>query len=262
MNGYRVKDILDEMERIAPLSLMQKGDNSGLLVGSAEDKVEKVLAALDITNEVVEEAAQKGADVIISHHPVIYNPLYSLSDKNPACRAAKYGIACLCFHSPLDLTKGGINDIIYDMLKEPFGLSESESFVEDVGGGYGYGLVCRLKSGIEPNNAAKMLKDIFKCNVVRYTRCGRPIEKLAFCSGGAGSMLPDALALGADAYITGDVKHDQMITALNSGATLFDCGHFHTENIVIPYLARRFSEDMPELAFEIAESSVDPCSYA
>ena len=106
-----------------------------------------------------------------------------------------------------------------------------------------------------------MLKDIFKCTVVRFTRGGKPIEKLAFCSGGAGSMLPDALKLGADAYITGDVKHDQMITALNSGVTLFDCGHFHTENIVIPYLAQRFAEDMPELPFEIAECSADPCDY-
>lgn len=262
MNSFTVKDILDEMERIAPLSLMQKGDNSGLLVGSPEDKAEKVLAALDITNEVVEEAAKKDANVIISHHPVIYNPLYSLSDKNPACRASKYGIACLCFHSPLDLAEGGINDIIYDMLKEPFGLSEPECFVEDVGGGHGYGLVCRLKSAVVPDNAAKMLKDLFSCSVVRYTRCGRPIEKLAFCSGGAGSMLSDALKLGADAFITGDVKHDQMINALNSGATLFDCGHFHTENIVLPYLKKRFAEDMPQLPFEISESSSDPCNYS
>ncbi|MGN0554128.1 MAG: Nif3-like dinuclear metal center hexameric protein [Oscillospiraceae bacterium] len=262
MNGYKVKDILNEMDRIAPLSLMQRGDNSGLLVGSPEDKAEKVLAALDITNEVVEEALAKGADVIIAHHPVIYNPLYSLSDKNPACRAVKYGISCLCFHSPLDLAKGGINDIIYDILKKPFGLSESECFVEDVGGEFGYGLVCGLEQEIEPSEAAKILKDIFSCSVVRYTRSGRPIRKLAFCSGGAGSMLPDALKLGADAYITGDVKHDQMITALNSGVTLFDCGHFHTENIVIPYLKKRFAEDMPQLPFEIAESSSDPCSYA
>ncbi len=259
--SFTVKDILDEMDRIAPLSLMQKGDNSGLLAGLPSDKAVKVLAALDITNEVVEEAISNGADVIISHHPVIYHPLYSLSEENPACRAMKHGIACLCFHSPLDLARGGINDIIFDMLKEPFGLCGSEAYVEEVGGGFGYGLVCRLEKAIKPENAAKNLKDIFKCTVVRFTRGGKPIEKLAFCSGGAGSMLPDALRLGADAYITGDVKHDQMITALNSGITLFDCGHFHTENIVMPYLAKRFSEDMPELPFEIAECSADPCEY-
>ncbi|MGN1303918.1 MAG: Nif3-like dinuclear metal center hexameric protein [Oscillospiraceae bacterium] len=261
MSSFTVKDILAEMDRIAPLSLTEKGDNSGLLAGLPSDGATKVLAALDITNEVVEEAIAKGADVIISHHPVIYHPLYSLSDENPACRAMKNGIACLCFHSPLDLAKGGINDIIFDMLKEPFGLCGPEAFVEEVGGGFGYGLVCRLKNPLEPYKAAEMLKNIFKCSIVRYTRGGRPIEKLAFCSGGAGSMLPDALRLGADAYITGDVKHDQMITALNFGATLFDCGHFHTENIVIPYLAKRFAEDMPEIAFEIAERSTDPCNY-
>lgn len=258
---FTVKDILDEMDSIAPLSLMQKGDNSGLLTGLPSDRATKVLAALDITNEVVEEAIAKGADVIISHHPVIYHPLYALSDENPACRAMKHGIACLCFHSPLDLARGGINDIIFDMLKEPFGLFDSEAYVEEVGGGFGYGLVCRLEKAVEPKKAAKILKDIFRCTAVRFTRGGKPIEKLAFCSGGAGSMLPDALKLGADAYITGDVKHDQMITALNSGVTLFDCGHFHTENIVIPYLAKRFAEDIPELPFEIAEYSADPCDY-
>lgn len=259
--NFTVKDILAEMDRIAPLSLTEKGDNSGLLAGMPNDRATKVLAALDITNEVVEEAVAKGADVIISHHPVIYHPLYALSDENPACRAAKHNIACLCFHSPLDLAKGGINDIIFDMLKGPFGLCEPEAFVEEVGEGFGYGLVCRLPSAVEPDKAAEKLKDIFKCSVVRYTRGGRPIEKLAFCSGGAGSMLPEAIKLGADAFITGDVKHDQMITALNSSITLFDCGHFHTENIVIPFLAKRFAEDMPNLPFETAKCSADPCKY-
>lgn len=256
-----VRDIINEMNVIAPISLMQKGDNSGLLVGSLDDKAERVLAALDITNEVVEEAKNRGVDVIISHHPVIFSPLYSLTDKNPACRAAKYGIACICYHSPLDLAKGGMNEIIYGILKKPFSLKEAECFLEPVGNGVGYGLVCELEKEIEPKKAAYLLKECFNCRYVRYSRGGRSIKKLAYCSGSGGSMLEEAIALGADTLITGDVKHNRMVTALNEGVTLFDCGHFHTENIILPYLKKRFSEDMPQVSFEIADSSTDPCEY-
>lgn len=256
----KVRDIINEMNAIAPISLMQKGDNSGLLVGSHDDKAEKVIAALDITNEVVEEAKSRGADVIISHHPVIFSPLYSLTDKNPACRAAKYGIACICYHSPLDLVKGGMNEIIYDILKGPFSLKTPECFLEPVGE-LGYGLVCELEKEIEPEKAAYLLKEGFGCRFVRYSRGGRNIKKLAYCSGSGGGMLEEAIRLGADALITGDVKHDRMITAWNEGVTLFDCGHYHTEKIILPYLKKRFSEDLPQVSFEIAKADVDPCEY-
>lgn len=257
-----VSDILAEMDKIAPLANMDKRDNSGLLVGDPDMPVTKVLTALDITNEVVLEAVEKGANVIVAHHPVIYNPLYTLNENNPACLALKNGIACICFHSPLDMADGGINDIIYDMLKEPFGLSKPEAVVEPMhSDGRGYGMVCSASKQFTPEEMAKKLKSIFGCSVVRYTKGTRHIRKIAFCSGGAGSDLHEAIALGADAYITGDVKHDQLITANNEGVSLFDCGHYHTEVIAMPYLKKCFNEDLPGLEFDIAESCTDPASY-
>lgn len=259
----KVKDILAEMDKIAPLSIIHKGDNSGLLVGDPEAEVTKVLTALDITCDVVKEAAEKGVQVIISHHPVIYHPLYTLDDSNPACLALKHGIACICFHSPLDMADGGINDIIFDMLKDEFKLSAKEAVVEPVhSDGRGYGMVCASKAEFTPEKMAERLKDIFGCTVVRYTKGSRPIRKIAFCSGGAGSDLPNAVKLGADAYITGDVKHDQLVTAVNCGVSLFDCGHYHTEVIAMEYLKKRFCEDFEGLDFEIAESCTDPACYA
>jgi dinuclear metal center YbgI/SA1388 family protein len=258
-----VGDILAEMDRIAPLEIIHKGDNSGLLVGNTETEVTKVLCALDITNDVVNEAARKGANVIVAHHPVIYNPLYTLNENNPACRALAKGIACICFHSPLDMADGGINDIIHDMLSESFGLSKSEGVVEPIhGNGRGYGMICSASKTFSPGKTAEMLKEIFGCTVVRYTCGTRPIKRIAFCSGGAGGDLPAAIRLGADAYITGDVKHDQLITAVNNGISLFDCGHYHTEVIAMAYLKKRFNEDLPTLDFEIAESCKDPANYA
>ncbi len=260
---YTVKDILAETDKIAPLANLHHGDNSGLLVGDADTEVTSVLTALDITCDVVREAHKKGANVIVAHHPVIYNPLYRLSEKDPACLALKYGIACICFHSPLDMADGGINDIIYDMLKEPFRLSKPDAVIEPVHpDGRGYGMVCNVNAEFSPEKAAAKLKEIFGCTVVRYTNGTRPLKRLAFCSGGAGSDLPKAIALNADGYITGDVKHDQMITALNEGISLFDCGHYHTEVIAMAYLKKRFNEDYPDLSFEIADSNTDPVSYA
>ena len=258
---YTVKDIFALMDAIAPMKNLHKGDNSGLIVGNPSMPAEKVLFALDITREVVCEAVQTGANVIIAHHPVIFNPLYTLDESNPACLALKHGIACICFHSPLDISKGGINDIIFDMLASAVSLKKQEVLEPIHPDGSGYGWVCSVDPEILPDELGRKLKEIFCCTVVRYTNSGKPINKIAFCSGGAGGTLPLAMKHGADAYISGDVKHDQWITARNNGIALFDCGHFHTEDIVIPYLIKRFTEEYPGLEAVQAKADRDPVDY-
>lgn len=258
---YTVKDILTFMDVIAPMKNLHKGDNSGLLVGDENAPVTKILFSLDITCEAVREAAEIGAEVIISHHPVIFHPLYNLNEKDPACLALKNNISCICFHSPLDMADGGINDIIFDMLDTHLKLKKLSYFEPIHPDGRGYGFICSAKNELMPAELAKLLKEIFKCTVMRFTDGGKPIKKLAFCSGGGGSDLPLAIENNADAYITGDVKHDTWITARNNGISLYDCGHFHTEDIVIPYLIKRFSEEFSGLGFIHAASDKDPVNY-
>lgn len=258
---YTVKDIFALMDEIAPMKNLHKGDNSGLLVGNPDMEVKKVLFALDITCDAVREAVKIGANVIVAHHPVIFHPLYTLDDSNPACLALKNNIACICFHSPLDMADGGINDIIFDML-EPALKLKKQAVLEPVHpDGRGYGFVCTVGEEVLPDELGKLLKKLFGCTIVRYTNSGRPVKKLAFCSGGAGGNLPLAISQGADAYITGDVKHDQWITAGNSGIALYDCGHFHTEDIVIPYLINRFNTAFPGLEAVRAKADTDPVDY-
>lgn len=260
-NMYTVKDIMILMDKIAPLKNLHKGDNSGLLVGDENASVTKILFALDITCDAVREAAEIGAEVIIAHHPVIFHPLYALNENNPACLAFKHGIACICFHSPLDMADGGINDIIFDMLTPALKLKKQDVLEPVHPDGRGYGWVCSVGNEIMPDELGKLLKDTFGCTIVRYTNSGKPIKKLAFCSGGAGGDLSLAIASGADAYITGDVKHDQWITARNSGIALYDCGHFHTEDIAVPYLIKRFAEEYPQLEAVRAKADRDPVDY-
>lgn len=258
---YTVMDIFALMDTIAPMKYLHKGDNSGLLVGDKNAPVTKALFALDITCDAVREAAEIGAEVIVAHHPVIFHPLYNLNDSNPACLALKYGIACICFHSPLDMADGGINDIIFDMLTPALSLKK-QSVLEPVHpDGRGYGWVCSAGNELMPDELGKLLKEIFGCTAVRYTDSGKPIKKLAFCSGGAGGNLPLAIGQGADAYITGDVKHDRWITARNSGIALYDCGHFHTEDIAVQYLMERFKAHYKGLEVVRAKADRDPVDY-
>ena len=159
------------------------------------------------------------------------------------------------------MADGGINDIIFDMLTPALSLKK-QSVLEPVHpDGRGYGWVCSAGNELMPDELGKLLKEIFGRTAVRYTDSGKPIKKLAFCSGGAGGNLPLAIGQGADAYITGDVKHDQWITARNSGIALYDCGHFHTEDIAVQYLMERFEEYYKGLEVVRAKADRDPVDY-
>ena len=259
-----VGKIYDILDKSAPFKRADKYDNSGILVGDREDTVSKVLIALDITNDVIEEAKEKGADLIISHHPVFnfrYEEFGNINDKTPIYNLAKYGISAICTHTCLDVAKGGINDIIFDMLKEPFSLKDNPEILEVVGEDYGYGKICVSEKEFTPKETAEMLKKIFGCTIVKYCSGKDKINKIAYCSGGGGSLLTLAYEKGADAYICGDVKHDRWIAAKNLGISLFDCGHYHTEVIMVDYLVKLLSSEFSDTEFLPAEKGTDIVEY-
>lgn len=257
-----VNEIYEALDLNIPFSLMQKGDNGGLLAGSGNARVSRALIALDITCAVIEEAKRVGAELIISHHPVIYGGLYSVSSESPVGMLLRYGISAICTHSPLDLSDGGMNAIIFNMLRKPLLLcDETESFEEVFPDGRSFGRICTTQRPFDSAELAAVLKEIFGCTVVRYTKTDRPIRRIAFCSGGGKSNTTLAIRRGCDAYITGDVSHDRLIEAENSGLALFDCGHYHTENIACEYLLRLMSEACPQVEFTTAEAGGDPAYY-
>lgn len=260
-----VNSVYEVLDRTAPFKYQEKWDNSGLLVGDGDSEVNKILISLDITNSVVDEACKKGADLIISHHPIIFHPLKSIDFNNPVCRLLQEFKSAICIHTPFDVAKGGINDILYDMLKKPLMLGDDCEIIEAVSndGVTGYGKVCScgLSDDVDEKEIAAVLKDVFKCTVVRYCEGSKYIRKIGFCSGAGGSFIDRVIEMGADAYITGDVKHDQWITAANSGLALFDCGHFHTETVALEYLKRVLKANFPNVTVEIAENNTDIVKY-
>lgn len=255
-----VSEIYKYIDSFAPFSTQEKWDNSGLLTGSMNKKVSKVLVTLDITNEVADEAAEIGAELIIAHHPVIFRPLYSLSENEPSCKLLKSGISAICVHTPYDVAEGGMSDILMDLV----GFEKSDGILEITGQRdkpYGFGTIGIASQEYTADELAKKLKNDLGCTVVRYTDCERPIKKAAFCTGSGGNLVEAAVNNGADAYITSEVKHDQWLLARQIGISVFDCGHFHTENIGMIRLCKALTADFPNIEFVMSEVNKDPVKY-
>lgn len=256
---FDINEIYSYLDELYPVNSQEKWDNSGLLVENYYMKCSKALLTLDISYEVICEAACKGADLIISHHPVIFNPIRKLTPRNPVYSLAEKNIAAICMHTNLDIAQNGTNGVILEMLSENFAFAKEPEPFEDVGGGRCLGWIIELDKKIFSDDIALKLKQIFKCALVRSTRIARKkISRIAFCSGSGGSMLELAKQKKCDALITGDVKHDVWIDANADDIVVFDCGHFHTENPVLWELRRVLEEKFPQLDVEISERSIDP----
>ena len=261
VKNEKISEIYKYLDSLYPFNIQESWDNSGLLVEKSDNICSKILLTLDITNAVISEAVKKGADLIISHHPVIFHPLKKIISGSPVFELVRNDVSAMCMHTNVDIAKGGTNGVILDMLKKFFDISGEPEFFEDCGNGENLGWIVNLKSPVSAENFAVTLKKIFGCEYVRVSGNSRNVSKIAFCSGSGGSMLGLALAKGCDGYITGDVKHDVWIDANNFGISLFDCGHFHTENIFLTELRKVLEEKFPYLDIEIAENSVDPVFY-
>ncbi|MCD7890882.1 MAG: Nif3-like dinuclear metal center hexameric protein [Ruminococcus sp.] len=264
-NGVRsadINEIYSYLNEIYPFNLQESWDNSGLLVENYDMKCDTVVLTLDITNQAIAAAEAMGAQLIISHHPVIFSPLKRLSVHDPAYRLAEKNIVAICMHTNVDKSPDGTNGVILSRLAERFELCGQPEIFEECGSGLGIGWVCELNEAVSREELGAALKEIFGCAFVKMNSCGkRMIKRLAFCSGSGGSMLELAIEKECDGYITGDVKHDVWIDANNRGISLYDCGHFHTENPVLRKLRCVIEERFPQLNVEISECSADPVEY-
>lgn len=250
-----VQKIYQYLDEIAPFSLQEKWDNSGLLVGDFCRCVGGVLVTLDITPEAVAEACRNGCDLMISHHPVIFDPLHSLSPNHPVYQLAANGIAAICSHTPLDIAQGGINDILVEKLGERIPLEE-EILPLDAAG---CGRIVTLQEALNTAEIARIAKEVLGCTVVRMRDAGTPVKTLGICSGSGASMLEEIQGR-CDALLTGDVKHDRWYAAQNLDISLIDCGHYHTEIVMVQALAEKLRERFPELSVHTWEGG-DPVAY-
>lgn len=252
----QVKDIYRWLDGFAPFATQERWDNSGLLVGSMSQPVGGVLLILDISPAAVEEAARKHCDLILAHHPVIFDPLRQLSPTHPVYQMAQQGMAAICTHTPLDKASGGVNSTLFDLLRPALALEASGQPLED-----GFGMAVNSLRSWNAGELAETLKHCLDCTLVRYSPGSRPIQRIGFACGSGGSMLEETIEAGCDAFITGDVKHDRWYLAQAAGIALFDCGHYQLEVPVMRRLEEAMRRAFPALPVYYGEANRDPVQY-
>lgn len=248
----KIKDIIEFTESFAPLNSAMEFDNVGLLIGSENNEVKKAVVALDITDEVIDEAIENGAQLIISHHPVIFNALKNIPSNSIVYRLIQNNLNALCLHTNLDLSpEFGVNTC----LAEAVGVKNAE-FVEDE---------CLYIGGIENEltnkEFAENVKAALKCDGLRYTMPDKKVKRVAICSGSGGDLAPLAEENGADVLLTGEIKHHDILNANKLGIAIIDAGHFKTEDIVITPFTDKLSAKFPEVEFIRSEKCNDGIKY-
>ncbi|MCQ2441503.1 MAG: Nif3-like dinuclear metal center hexameric protein [Oscillospiraceae bacterium] len=247
-----VHDILCLMDEKAPFSMQESWDNSGLLVGRRSAEVNSVFLTLDITPETIQEAIDAGANLIVSHHPVIFGKIASaVEDDYTGKRVlmlAEHRIAAICCHTCLDSVPGGVNDV----LAEKCGIVGSTSILEQSGvhpayGPYGVGRVGELAAPMDLTDYLTLLKQSLAPNGLRYWNANRLVKRVAVGGGSCGSMMEAVLAHGCDTFVTSDVKYDQFLCAKDAGLNLIDAGHYPTENPVMERVESWLRAAFPEL---------------
>ena len=256
----KTQQIYDILNRYAPFGLQESWDRSGLLVGNANAEVSRILVTLDITAPVVTEAKKCGAQLIVSHHPVIWDPLRSISPAHPVWHLVRYQIGAICAHTNIDIAKGGLNDYAGRMMRKVLPLSAEFEPLSMLSDNRALGRTAGLGKAYDAKNLALQLREIFRCSSLRYYEGSHAqyIRKIAWCTGSGGDMISDAIAAGADALITGDCKHSVWAEAQNRDFTLFDCGHFETEVPVVRLFRRILLKAAPQLDVMISLEGTKP----
>lgn len=244
-----VNEILAFLDTVAPAASKMDWDNVGLLCGSRKREVSKILVALDPFEDAAEEAVEIGADLIVTHHPLIFQPVKNVTDDTSIGRViltlAKHDISAINAHTNLDVAEGGVNDVLAQVL----GLQN----VEVVPGGL-------LRIGdvnAQPvESFLAHVKNTLGCPGLRYVGSGE-VHRVAVGGGACGSELMDAVDAGCDTFVTSDIKYNTFWDAHDLGINLIDAGHFYTENPVCKILADKLSAAFPQISVEISKKHHD-----
>lgn len=250
-----IGDIYRFLDGFAPFCTALEYDNVGLLVGDSDISVRNVMLSLDITAPVIQEAAENRVELIISHHPVIFNPLKNLGTNDVPYLLAKNGISAICAHTNLDMAQGGVNTCLAERLQ----LTNLKTLKEH--NGLAEGLIGTLNKQYIPSEFAAFVKSALNCGGLKYVDSDRLIQKVGICSGAGADLLCYASAFGADAFVTADTKHHELLEAARLGLMLVDAGHFNTEDVVILPLMQMLANQFSDVKFQKSKQMSDPVKY-
>lgn len=249
----KLKKIYQYLDSLAPFEIQMGFDNSRIMVGSQELEVQRILVALDVTSAVVKEAKRRKCQLIVSHHPLLFHPLKSVTPEDPTGKIVlelcRNNIAVISAHTNLDQAPLGVSDVLMRTLKiRTTGMLEVAGSINPSGAyprTYGLGRCGTLEEAMAPADFVKKVKKDLKARGLRAVIGDRPVQKVAVCGGAGGDLMDKAIAWGADAYVTADVKYHEFLKAHELGLTLVDGGHFATENPMMVEL-----QDLLQCAYE------------
>ncbi len=259
-------ELFQYLETIAPLSLQEKYDNSGLLIGSASQNVSGVLICLDCTEDVLDEALRLNCNVVISHHPAIFYGIKSITGSNLTERlvikAIKNDLMVYAIHTNLDnILNHGVNERIAQQLGlkiesilRPMTNSADDKLI-------GAGIVGKFSKPMQEVQFLQLLKDKMKTGVIRHSKLlDRPVERVAVCGGSGSFLMEDARKAGVQAFVTADYKYHGFFDA-DSDLIICDIGHYESEQYTIHLLQELISLKFTTFAAHCTQLNTNPIHY-
>ena len=248
----KARDVIQAIEEFAPLSIQESWDNSGLCIGSPDSPASSVLLGLDCTPELVDEAIACGADMIVTHHPLIFSGLKKISPEDATgaavIKAVKAGISVYAAHTNADKVIAGVSGAMAAKL----GLADVEILDED-GEGTGLGAVGNLPEPLSAEEAVALVKERFGLKSIRASKPVQgKISRIAMCGGSGGSLIKAAMASGAQLYISGDISYHNFFT--REGFMIMDIGHYESEIEIVEILFSLLRKKFPTFAVRITQN--------
>ncbi len=250
MMNMLVSDIVRYVDSIAPFDSADDWDNVGLLLGNLEKEVKRVLVSLDGTYQVLKQAKDIEADVVLTHHPIIFDPLKNISSKDLIYKFIKSDISVVCAHTNLDRAIDGVNDCLAKALD----LSDIKKFEDSIDCGRIGSLSLTFSCDEFIKLVAKKLE-----TTVRATRCTGKIKRVAVFGGAGEFAWKAAKSAGADAFVTGESKHHILLDAKNEDFCFVDAGHFDTEKLICIHLKNKLQNEFKNIDFFVANQSSPVC---
>ena len=253
--------MLSALERFAPLPLQEDWDNAGLQIGLTEAEASGALLCLDVNEQIVDEAIAKGCNIIVSHHPLLFRGLKRISDddyvQRVVIKAIKHDICIVSMHTNMDNARGGVNF----KMAEKLGLANVRFFAEKLGADAGSGVVGELPEAVSAEDFVAAVKKAFG---VECAMCNqllkRPVKTVAICGGAGDFLLPQVIAMGADAFITGEM-HYHVYFGHEQKIQICVIGHYQSEQYTSEIFKSIISEACEELPVYQAETSTNPIIY-
>ncbi len=257
----KIREVTAAIEEFAPLGLQESYDNAGLIVGRYDDEVHKALLAVDVTEEVLQEAIESGCDMVITHHPIVFHAMKRFNSSNYVERcvemAIRHGIALYAAHTNLDSTVDGMSWRVGQML----GLENMSVMQATNVEGAGFGVVGELAAAEQSEEFMRRVMQTFDVKALRHSHVvKREVRKVAICTGAGGSLIDEARKSGADIYLTADLKYNDFMRHENA-IILADMGHFESEYCAIQILFDILSKKIPIFAACKSVRSSNPVNY-